>query len=86
MKEKIYIKFQDDLIEKIKKKFKNHSHMEMFNNILNNSKDKRIIKFKRIYDEREKLKIITHFTAGNRCIYYGLKESKICDLCNKIKN
>ena len=86
MKEKIYIKFQDDLIEKIKKKFKNHSHMEMFNNILNNSKDKRIVKFKRVYDEREKLKYITHFTAGNRCIYHGFKKNKICDLCNKIKN
>ena len=36
MKEKIYKKFIDDLIEKFKKKFKNHSHMEMFNNILNN--------------------------------------------------
>ena len=74
MKEKIHIKFQDDLIEKIKKKFKNHSHMEMFNNILNNSKDKKIIKFKRIYDEREKLKYITHFTAGNRYIYYRFKK------------
>ena len=48
--------------------------MEMLNNILNNSKDKKIIKFKRIYNEREKLKYITHFTAGNRYIYYGLKK------------
>ena len=85
MKEKIYEKFKDDLIEKIKKKFKNHSHMEIFNNILNNSIDKKIIKFKRIYDERDKLKYITHFTAGNKYIYYGLKKSKIYDLCNKIK-
>ena len=74
MKEKIYIKFQDDLIEKIKKKFKNHSHMEIFNNILNKSKNKKIIKFKRIYDEIERLKYITHFTTGNRYIYYGLKK------------
>ena len=70
MKEKIHVKFQDDLLEKIKKKFRNHSHMEMFNNILNNSKDKKVIKFKRIYNEREKLKCIIHFTAGNRYIYY----------------
>ena len=84
MKEKINKKFKDDLIEKIKKKFKNQSHMEMFNNILNNSKDKKIIKFKIIHDEREKLKYITHFIVGNRYIYYGLK-SKIYDLCNKIK-
>ena len=42
IKEKMYIKFRDDLIEKLKKKFKNHSHMEMFNNILNNSTDKGI--------------------------------------------
>ena len=55
IKENIYIKSRDDLIEKIKKKFKNHSHMEMFNNILNNSTDKRIIKFKMIMEEREYL-------------------------------
>ena len=55
IKEKIYIKFRDDLIEKIRKKFKNHSYMEIFNNILNNSTDKRIIKFKMIIEEREYL-------------------------------
>ena len=59
--------------------------MEMFDNILNNSRDKKIIKFKRIYDEREKLKCMTHFTAGNRHIDYGLKKGVIYDLCNKIK-
>ena len=47
MKEKIYKNFKDKLIEKIKKKFKNHNHMEIFDSILNNSKNKRIIKFKR---------------------------------------
>ena len=41
---------------------------------LNNSKDKRIIKFKRIYNEREGLKYITHFTVGNRYSYYGFKK------------
>ena len=55
IKEKIYIKFRDDLIEKIEKRFKNHCHMEMFNNFLNNSTDKRIIKIKMIMEEREYL-------------------------------
>ena len=86
MREKIYKKSKDELIEKIKKKFKNHSHMEVFDNILNNSKNKRIIKFKRMYDEKQGLKYITHFTAGNRYSYYGFKKSKIYDLYNKIKN
>ena len=58
---KIYRKFKNELIEKIKKKFKNHSHMEMFNNILNNSTDKRIIKFKMIMEEREKIQYVKKF-------------------------
>ena len=57
----------------------------MYNNILNNSKNKRIIKFKRIYDERERLKYITQFTIGNRYINYGINKDKIYDLYNKIK-
>ena len=85
MKEKIYTKFKDDVIEKIKKKFKNHSHGEMFDNVLNNSKNKRIITFKRIYDERERLKYITNFTIGDSYKYYGTKKGKIYNLCNKIK-
>ena len=65
LKKKIHIKFRDDLIEKIKMKFKNHSYMEMFNNILNNSIDKRIIKFKIIMEEKE---------------YLGyIRELKMCD-------
>ena len=58
MKEKIYTKFKDELIEKIKKKFKHHNYMEMFNNILDNSADKRIIKFKMITEERKNYKIL----------------------------
>ena len=40
MKEKIYEQFKNDLVEEIKKKFKNHSHIEIFDNILNSSKNK----------------------------------------------
>ena len=58
MKKKIYTKFKDDLIEKIKKKFKYHSYIEIFNNILNNSTDKKIIEFKMIIKERQKLQDI----------------------------
>ena len=85
MKEKIYIKFKDELIGKIKKKFKKHDYKEIFNNILDNSKDKKIINFKRIYDERQTISYITLFTVGNRYSYYGFKKSKIYDLYNKIK-
>ena len=46
MQDKIYEQFKDNLIEKIKKKFKNHSYKEMYNKVLNNTTDKRIIKLK----------------------------------------
>ena len=81
IKEKTYIKFRDDLIEKIKKKFKNHSYMEMFNNILNNSTDKRIIKFKMIMEEREYLGYIREL----KMCYKFLKKSELNDLHNKYK-
>ena len=81
IKEKIYITFRDDLIEKIKNKFKNHSYMEMFNNILNNSTDKRIIKFKMIMEEREYLGYIRELKM---CLKF-LKKSELNDLHNKYK-
>ena len=81
IKEKIYIKFRDDLIEKIKNKFKNHSHMEMFNNILNNSTDKRIIKFKMIMEEKEYLGYIREL----KMCYKFIKKSELNDLHNKYK-
>ena len=54
MKNKIYNKFENDLMENINKKFKNHDHKTILQNILNNSKDKKIAKFKKIRSERKK--------------------------------
>ena len=54
MQNKIYKQFKKELIEKIKKKFKNHHHKEILKNILNNSKDEKIVKFKKIRDKRKK--------------------------------
>ena len=74
MKEKIYKKFKDALIEKILENLKIIATWKCLTIFLNNSKDNKIIKFKRIHDEREKLKYITHFTVVKRYIYYGLKK------------
>ena len=41
MQDKIYEQFKKELIEKIKKKFKNHSYKEIYTNIVNNSTDKK---------------------------------------------
>ena len=54
MKNKIYNKFENDLTEKIKRKFTNHDHKTILQNILNNSKNEKYIKFKKIRYEREK--------------------------------
>ena len=54
MKNKIYNKFENDLMENIDKKFKKHDPKTILQNILNNSKDKKIIKFKKIRSERKK--------------------------------
>ena len=54
MKNKIYNKFENDLTEKIKKKFTKHDHKTILQNILNNSKDEKIVKFKKIRSERKK--------------------------------
>ena len=57
MKNKIYKQYKKELIEKIKKKFKNHHYKEILNNILNNNnKDEKMIKFKKIIEERKKTK------------------------------
>ena len=55
--------------------------MEMFNNILNNSTDKRIIKFKMIMEEREYLGYIREL----KICYKFLKQSELNDLHNKYK-
>ena len=54
MKNKIYNKFENDLTEKIKRKFTNHDHKTILQNILNNSKNEKIVKFKKIRSERKK--------------------------------
>ena len=46
MQDKMYEQFKNDLIEKIKKKFKNHSYTEIYTNITSNTTDKRIRKLK----------------------------------------
>ena len=58
MQDKIYEQFKDNLIEKILKKSKNHSYMEIYTNITNNTTDKRIIKLKLIEDERDRLEYV----------------------------
>ena len=58
MQNKIYKQFKKELIEKIKKKFKNHSYKEIYTNIVNNSTNKKIIKLKMIEDERDRLKYV----------------------------
>ena len=47
MKDKIYKQYKKELIEKIKKKFKKHRHKEILKNILDNSKDEKILKEKK---------------------------------------
>ena len=58
MQDKIFKNFHNNLTEKIKKKFKNHSYMEIYTNIMNNTTDKRIIKLKLIEDERDRLEYV----------------------------
>ena len=54
MKNKMYNKFENDLTEKIKRKFTNHDHKTILQNVLNNSKNEKIVKFKKIRYERKK--------------------------------
>ena len=54
MKNKIYKQYKNDLMENINKKFKNHDPKTILQNILNNSKNKKITKFKKIRSERKK--------------------------------
>ena len=54
MKNKIYKQYKNDLIENIKKKFTNHNHKTILQNILNNSKDEKINKFRKRRSERKK--------------------------------
>ena len=54
MKNKIYKQYKNDLMENINKKFKNHDPKTILQNILNNSKNEKITKFKKIRSERKK--------------------------------
>ena len=54
MKNKIYKQYKNDLMENINKKFKNHDPKTILQNILNNSKNEKIVKFKKIRSERKK--------------------------------
>ena len=59
--------------------------MEIYTNIMNNSKNKNIIKFKRMYEERQRISYIMDFYIGNRYQYYKIDKNKINNLNNKIK-
>ena len=76
MKDKIYKQYKKELIEKIKKKFKKHHHKEILKNILDNSKDEKIIKFKKIIDERKKLKEKKRKSKSKN-------KNNICKICAK---
>ena len=64
MQNKIYKQFKKELIENIKKKFKNHHYKEILKNILNNSKDEKIIEFKKIIDKRKKQNVKKRIKIG----------------------
>ena len=80
MKNKIHKQYKNDLIKKIKKKFKNHHYKTILQNILNNSKDEKIVKFKKIRSERKKEKKIRE----NKKKRKDEKENKFykCKICS----
>ena len=80
MQDKIYEQFKKELIEKIKKKFKNHSNKEIYTNIVNNSTDKKIIKLKMIEDERDRLKYVRNLK--HKSTKYSIKHN-VNDLYKK---
>ena len=66
MQDKIFLNFHNNLTEKIKKKFKNHSYIEIYTNITNNTTDKRIIKLKLFEDERDRLSYLRNLKLKRR--------------------
>ena len=80
MQHKIYEQFKNDLIEKIKKEYKNHDYMEIYTNITNNTTDKRIIKLKLIEDERDRLEYVRELKLESN--KYPIK-SEVNDLYKK---
>ena len=79
MQNKIYKQFIKELIKKIKEKFKNHHYKEILKNILNDSNDEKIIKFKNIIDKRKKTKRKKNKNKQNDKVY-------ICKLCGENLN
>ena len=77
MKNKIYKQYKNDLIKNIKEKFKNHDPKTILQNIFNNSKDEKIVKFKKIRSERKKKR-------ENKKKRKDEKENKIykCKICS----
>ena len=80
MQDKIFKQSKKELIEKIKKKLKNHHYKEILKNILNDSKDEKIIKFKKIIDKRKK----TKRKKNNRNKQNN--KNYICKICDKELN
>ena len=79
MQDKIFKNFHNDLIEKIKKKFTNYDLKEIYTNILNNSTDKKYIKFKLIENERDRLDHVRNLKLNKSD--YPIK-SEVNDLYN----
>ena len=77
MQDKIFENFHNDLIEKIKKKFTNHDLKEMYTKILNNSTNKKYIKFKLIENERDRLDYVKSLKL--KIVDYPI-ESEVDDL------
>ena len=77
MQNKIYKQYKNDLIKNIKEKFKNHDPKTILQNIFNNSKDEKIVKFKKIRSERKK-------KCENKKKRKDEKENKIykCKICS----
>ena len=48
--------------------------MEIYTNIMNNSKNKNVIKFKRIDEERQRISYIMGFYIGNRYQHYKINK------------
>ena len=80
MQDKIFKNFHNNLVEKIKKKFTNHDLKEIYINILNNSTDKKIIKFKLIENEIGRLSSVRELKPM-KCTY-SIK-SEVNDLYKK---
>ena len=82
MKNKIYKQYKKELIERIKKKFKNHNYKKIMNNIFNNTTDDKILKFKQIKEERKKEKRRKKNKDSNE----DNQNNFICNLCGNDLN